>query len=312
VTYLCWCDDDGKVLDDGTVSRLDDERYRLTANGSAIAWLEANARGLAVTIEDASERLGALALQGPCSRAVLERVAGSEIGTLRFFRTRPAVIAGRAVQVSRTGYTGDLGYEIWVEREHALDVWDAIVDAGRPFRLEAAGLDALDVTRLEAGFVLWGVDYFSARHCPIPSRKSSPYEIGLGWTVELAREPFVGQAALVAEAARGPQWALAGLALDWDEFERLHAEVGLPPSVSPLAWRSGVPVYDERGKQIGHATSGTWSPLLKRNLALATVPAAHAAAGQRLRIEVTVEYRRQRVAATVSPRPFFDPERKRA
>jgi len=310
VTYLCWCDDDGKVLDDGTLSRLGQEHFRLTSNGSALAWLQSNARNERFTIEDVTEQVGALALQGPASRSILERLTDAVSG-LKFFRTTRTRLAGIDVQISRTGYTGDLGYEIWVERHQALAVWDAIFDAGREFRLQAAGLDAMDVTRVEAGFVLCGVDYFSARHCAIASRKSSPFEIGLGFTVKLDREPFVGQAALMKEKQHGSPWALVGLVLDWDEFEALHSEFDLPPHVPRGAWRDGVPVYDDRGRHVGQATSGAWSPILKKNLALASVHAPAAAVGTRLQMEVTVEYQRRRVTATVTPTPFFDPERKR-
>ncbi len=199
-----------------------------------------------------------------------------------------------------------------MDRVDALRVWDALIAAGRAYRLEPVGLDAMDISRVEAGFILNGVDYFGSLSCLIESRKSSPYEIGLGWAVKLDRDPFVGQAALAAERARGSRWRLVGLCYDWDEYEALFAEVGLPPTVPGLAWRDAVPVFDARGRQVGQATSGAWSPLLKRNLALATVETGHARPGTDLRVEVTVEYRRRSVRATVSPTPFLDPERKRA
>jgi aminomethyltransferase len=186
------------------------------------------------------------------------------------------------------------------------------MDAGRAYGLEPAGLDALDVARIEAGFIMNGVDYFSANHCLIESRKSTPYESGLGWTVNLDREPFIGQGPLGEEKNRGPKQKFVGLELDWDEYERLHAKHGLPPQVCSEAWRSAVPVYSDRGQQVGQATSGAWSPALKKNLALATVGAAHAKPGTVLRMEVTVEYVRHTVAAVVAKRPFFDPPRKRA
>ena len=312
VTYLCWCDDAGKVLDDGTLSRLAEDHFRLTSNSSALAWFQSNARDERFTIEDVTEQIGALALQGPASRSILERLTPGAVSGLKFFHTRPARLAGVDVQISRTGYTGDLGYEIWVEREHALSVWDAVTEAGREFRLQPAGLDAMDVTRIEAGFVLCGVDYFSARHCAIDSRKSSPFEIGLGRTVKLDHGPFVGRSALRAEKDRGSRWALVGLVLDWDEFEALHSEFGLPPHVPAGAWRNGVPVYDERERQVGQATSGVWSPMLKKNLALACVRAPLARPGTRLQMEVSVEYQRRTITATVTRTPFFDPERKRA
>jgi aminomethyltransferase len=274
--------------------------------------LQRNAHGFDVQIDDASERLGSLALQGPASRTILQAACGDGIAQLKFFAIAPFRVGGVDVLVSRTGYTGDLGYEIWVPREQALKVWDAIMAAGQPYLLQPAGLDAMDVTRIEAGFVLNGVDYFSAPHCPIESRKSTPFEIGLGWTVKLDREPFIGQAALLEERARGSKWAKVGLMIDWDEYEALFAAVGLPPNVPSAAWRTAIPVFDTRGRQIGQATSGAWSPILKQNLALASIESTYARPGSRLRIEVTVEYHRKQVTAVVAATPFFDPERKRA
>jgi aminomethyltransferase len=312
VTYLCWCDDDGKVVDDGTAARLDRSTFRVTAAEPAGAWLQRRARGFRVAVEDSTERIAALALQGPRSRDILRAAFGPEVDALKFFGITKTRLAGAEAWVSRTGYTGDLGYEIWVGRDDALRAWDALMEAGAPHRLLPVGLDALDVTRIEAGFLMNGVDYFSANHCLIEAKKSTPYELNLGWTVNLDRDPFVGQAALRAAKARGPAWAFVGLVTDWDEFAALFDEVGLPPQVPVGAWRTAVPVYEPGGRQVGQATSGAWSPLLKKNLALASVRAEHAKPGTRLRIEVTVEYRRRTVTATVAATPFFDPERKRA
>jgi len=312
VTYCCWCDDDGKVVDDGTVSRLEDDYFRVTAAEPALAWLERYTRGYNVTVEDSTARLAALSIQGPTSRDVLRALAGSPVDALQFFRLTRATIDGLEVIVSRTGYTGDLGYEIWVDSADAVVLWDAALAAGKPYGLLPAGLDALDVTRVEAGFLMNGVDYYSAHHCLIESRKSTPYELALGWTVNLDRETFNGQAALQAEHAVGRRRAFVGLVVDWDEFEAHFARRGLPPEVPPGAWRTPVPVYDRDGKQIGQATSGAWSPILKQNLALATVQGGYGKPGTEVRIEVTVEYERKRVRATVAKKPFFDPDRKRA
>jgi len=312
VTYLCWCDDEGKVVDDGTVSRLGETHFRLTSAEPSLAWLQKFARGLEVTVEDASQALGALSLQGPNAREILKRASDAPLDGLKFFAVTPAAVAGVSVHISRTGYTGDLGYEVWVQRDHALKVWDAIMAAGKPYRIEPVGLDAMDVSRMEAGFIMNGVDYFSANHCLIEARKSSPYEIGLGWTVQLERDAFVGQAALRAEQAREPRWVKVGLVYDWDEFEALFAEFGLPPGVPAAAWRDPRPVYDLSGRQIGQATSGAWSPMLKQNLALASVSGAYRDVGRKLRIEVTAEYQRRQITATVTKTPFFDPARKRA
>ena len=313
VTYLCWCDDAGKVVDDGTVSRLDEDYYRVTAAEPSLGWFAALSRGFDITIEDSRERFGALSLQGPTSRAVISQATEGAAEKLKFFQVIRAKINKAPVFVSRTGYTGDLGYEIWAESADALAVWDGLAEAGRDHRLQPVGLDAMDVTRIEAGFIMNGVDYFSANHCLVESRKSSPYEIGLGWTVNLDREHFVGQKALKAEVARDPVWTMTGLEYDWDEFEALFDEFGLPPQVPAAAWRTSVPVYDAGGEnQIGQATSGAWSPTLKKNLALATLRSEHGKPGTRVKVEVTVEYIRRQVAATVTKMPFFNPERKRA
>lgn len=311
VTYLCWCDDHGHVVDDGTLTCLDREHFRLTSNASNLAWFGERSRGLDLSIEDSTESCAALAIQGPRSRAILENCAGGSIGALRYFRHCRTSVAGFAVEISRTGYTGDLGYEIWTQRDHALDLWDAVIEAGRPHRIEPVGLDALDILRIEAGYVLNGVDYFDARTCFIPSRKSTPDEIGLGWTIELERGVFTGCAAILHERSLAPRWRFVGLQLDWDEFEALHVNAGLPPAVPLHAWRNAVPVFDRDGGQVGQATSGAWSPILKSNLALATVEARLAKPGTELRVEVTVEYTRQSVKAIVRPLPFFDPPRKR-
>jgi aminomethyltransferase len=214
------------------------------------------------------------------------------------------------VLVSRTGYTGDLGFEIWMENDDAIPVWDAVGGGGPGVRARTGRLDAMDVTRVEAGFIL-NVDYYSSLRCLIPSRKSSPFELGLGWMVALDREPFIGRDALVHETQHGTPRRLVGLEVDWIEFEALFRSHRLPPEVHPGGWRDARPVYNQRGEFIGQATSGAWSPLLKKNLALATVRAESASPGTELRFEVTVEYERRTARAVVVDTPFFNPERKR-
>jgi aminomethyltransferase len=311
VTYCCWCDDAGKLLDDGTVWRLDENAYRVTAAEPNLHWLRQNARGYDVSIEDSTARIAAVSLQGPNSRTVLRQVTGADLDGLRFFRLTPATIDGFDAVITRTGYSGDLGFEVWVDNDDAIDLWDALMSAGRPYGIQPAGLDALDVCRVEAGFIMNGVDYYSANHCLIESRKSTPYEAGLGWTVSLDRDPFNGQAALRREKTHGPARQFVGLEIDWDELEALHAKYGLPPEICSEAWRDPVPVYATLGRQVGQATSGAWSPILKKNLALATVRSSHANVGQTLQIETTVEFVRHRIKATVVETPFFDVPRKR-
>ncbi|MDR3544423.1 MAG: aminomethyltransferase family protein [Candidatus Limnocylindrales bacterium] len=316
VLYTPWCDEHGKVLDDGTIHRLEDEGaaqvIRWTAADPQIRWLRMNAHGLDVEVRDVSDSVAAVALQGPLSRAVLEAATGTSFADLGYFRRRTATLAGIPIDVSRTGYTGDLGYELWIPAERAVEAWDALVAAGAPYRLRPAGMLALDVVRLEAGLILIEVDYTSAVHSHIPGQNYSPYEIGLGRLVDLGSGDFIGRRALVAElAAGGPARRLVGLDIEWPDIEALYAAQGLAPSAPPIVSRSPVPVF-AAGRQVGRVTSTGWSPILKKMLGLGSVAFAHARTGTRLDMEWTVEARRGTVAARVVDLPFFDPARKRA
>lgn len=319
VWYLCWCDDHGKVLDDGTCARLGKNHYRVTAAAPSYYWFTRHAGPFEVTIEDTTETYAALAVQGPTSRTILEQftevTSGKDPATgvagLGFFDIREVRFGTIPGYLSRTGYTGDLGYEMWVSSEHAIALWDLLMSHGKDRGIAPIGLDTLDICRIEAGFIMQGVDYFSAHHALIESQKSSPYEIGLGRTVKLGKRAFIGSAALAAEQARGPAWATVGLDIDWAATESLYGQYGLPPALPAAAWRTPVPVY-HRGKQVGRATSGAWSPILKKNLALATVYSKYAPIGTVLDIEMTVEWERRTVPARVVMTPFFNPPRKRA
>jgi aminomethyltransferase len=309
VYYTPWCDERGQVIDDGTVSRLGEQRYRWTAADPSLRWFTQNAVGLDVQIEDISERVAALALQGPTSAGILRAIADADIGSLKYFRVTTGQIAGVPVEISRTGYTGDLGYEIWVESANALTVWDALMEAGRAFELRPAGMLALDVARVEAGLLLIEVDFFSSRKAMIAAQMYSPFEMSLDRLVSLDKSPFVGQPALQAEHGRGPRRRIVGLEFDWSAVETIYEKAGLPPAVAATASRVAVPVR-ARGRQVGKATSTTWSPILKKMIALATVEASHAAPGTALDVEVTVEAVRHWVAATVVKTPFYNPPQK--
>lgn len=311
VIYTPWCDERGKVIDDGTVSRLAENSYRWTAADPSLRWFTQNAVGMDVLIEDISETLAALALQGPTSARLLMQVSDADIEHLKYFRVTRARIAGVEVDISRTGYTGDLGYEIWIPAESAVRVWDALMAAGRAFDIHPAGMLALDVARIEAGLLLIDVDFNSSKKAIIEAQKYSPFEMGLGRLVNLDKGRFVGQAALAAEEQRGPARQIVGLEIDWPSVERLYESVGLPPAISPIASRVAVPVYKD-GAQAGKATSTTWSPVLKKLIALATVTREHARPGTPLEIEMTVEAVRHLVRATVVKTPFFNPQRKSA
>ncbi|MEM7230193.1 MAG: aminomethyltransferase family protein [Planctomycetota bacterium] len=311
ITYGCWCDEHGKLMDDGTIWRIDDERYRVTAAEPSLSWFHRHAMGFDVTITDVTDAIASMSIQGPMSRAILRAADVSAVDELKFFHLAPARIGAHDVIVTRTGYSGDLGYEVWVDADHACAVWDVLMEAGTPYGMLPNGLDALDQCRVEAGFIMAGVDYYGPHHCLIESQKSTPDEAGLGWTVRLDRDAFIGQAAIRRERDKGPERAFIGLSLNWDDYEALFAEHGLPPEVCSAAWRESRPVFTTGGRQIGYATSGSWSATLKQNLALATVNSAYAEPGTTLRMEVTVEHQRRTVRATVVERPFFDPPRKR-
>jgi aminomethyltransferase len=311
VLYTPWCDSDGKVIDDGTISRLDERTFRLTSAEPNVRWLWMNAVGLDVTIEGISARTAALALQGPLSRAILQHLTPADLSQLRYFRLVHTTIRDIPVTISRTGYTGDLGYEIWVDAERAVPVWDALMACGAAYGITPAGIWALDIARIEAGLVMLDVDYYSAHHALIEDQKSFPDEINLAWTVNLAKGPYNGRRALRRARAGKQAWSFVGIEVDWESMERLYAARGLPPHLPNVAWRTSVPVY-RNGEQIGYATSGCWSPLLKRSLALAHLETPHFAAGTPVQIEVTVEHRRERADAVVRALPFYDPARKRA
>jgi len=317
VWYTPWCDEHGKVIDDGTVHRLAEDAYLWTAADPQLRWLTLNARGLDVSIEDVTESTAALALQGPLARAVLEDATEEPFGELRYFRRRSATLrAGRRridIEVSRTGYTGDLGYELWIPAERAAEAWDVVMTAGRANGIRPAGMLALDVVRLEAGLVLLEVDYTSARHALNPEQNYSPFELGMGRLVELDAGDFVGRLALRREQEQGgPPRRLVGVQLEWAGIEQSFTRQGLAPAISPSIDRSAVPVFARGGdRQIGKVTSHGWSPILKQAIGLASVPPAYEAVGTPLAVEWTVEGHRGRVNAAVVPLPFLDLPRKR-
>jgi aminomethyltransferase len=312
VIYTPWCDEHGKVIDDGTVSRLEENIYRWTAADPSLRWFTQNAVGLDVQIEDISESVAALALQGPTSARLLKVVVeDADIGSLKYFRVTTGRIAGVPVEISRTGYTGDLGYEIWVDADRALNVWDALMEVGRAFDITPAGMLALDVARIEAGLLLIDIDFNSSKKALVEEQKYSPIEMGLGRLVHLDKNRFVGQEALTEEKKRGHSKQIVGLEIDWTEVEKLYEAVGLPPAVSPIASRLAVPVF-RNGTQIGKATSTTWSPVLKKMIGLATVKREFAKASTEIEVEITVEAIRHRVRARVTKTPFYNPKQKTA
>jgi len=311
VYYTPWCDEHGKVIDDGTVTRLSENTFRWTAADPSLRWFSQNATGLDVALEDVSEHVAALALQGPTSARLLDAIADADIRNLQYFRMTHGSIGSVPVDISRTGYTGDLGYEIWMPWDRAVEVWDALMRGGRPFDIRPAGMLALDVARVEAGLLLIDVDFNGSRKALIDDQTYTPFEMGLGRLVQLDKAPYVGRRPLVAEHRRGHKQQIVGLELDWTAVEGLYEARGMPPQISSSASRVAVPVY-RGGRQVGRATTTTWSPVLKKLIALATISAPYFVEGTPLEFEVTVEAVRHRVPAKVVKTPFFNPRRKTA
>jgi len=311
VIYACWCDEDGKVIDDGTVTRLEENKYRWTAADPSLRWFRQNGLNMDVQIEDISEQTAALALQGPTSGKLLKTVSDADIANLKYFRKTSGKIAGVPVDISRTGYTGDLGYEIWIPWNDAVKVWDELMAKGKQFDIHAAGMLALDVARVEAGLLLIEVDYTSSKKALIASQKYSPYELGFGKMVHLDKENFIGKKALLRDTKNGVARQLVGLEVDWVEVEEQHDKFGLSPAAPSQASRVAVPVYSD-GQQVGKATTTAFSPLLKKLIALASVKGEFSKPGTKLQMELTIEAQRLKTTATVVPLPFFNPKRKTA
>ncbi len=321
VIYCCWCDEQGKVIDDGTISRLEENVYRWTAADPSLRWFRQNGLNLNVQIEDISEKVAALALQGPTSAKLLKAVADADIANLKYFRVTQGKIAGVPVDISRTGYTGDLGYEIWVPcgdgakgdgaKNNPIKVWDALAEKGKQFDLHAAGMLALDVARIEAGLLLIEVDYTSSKKALIASQKYSPYELGFAKMVHLEKENFIGKRALEQDAKNGVARQLVGLEVDWTDIEALYERYGLTPAAPSAASRVAVPIYSGE-KQVGKATTTSWSPILKKLIALASVETAHSKPGTTLQMEITIEAIRLKTNVKVTTLPFFNPPRKTA
>lgn len=312
VMYSPWCDEDGKIIDDGTIARLEPDRFRLTAADPSGLWFSDCGYGLNAQVRDVSEELAAVALQGPNARRILGTLVPDRgLEQLKYFRLAEVEWDGQPLTVTRTGYTGDLGYELWVAPEQAPRLWDGLMEAGRPFGLLPAGILALDIARVEAGLLLIEVDYIASTKALIQSQKSSPYDVGLDWTVAPDKDNFVGRRALRAEQTRGPKWRLVGLEFHWDALERLFWAVNLAPRVAGRASRAAVPVYAPSGQHIGQATSTTFSPILKKYIGLGTVERPFGQLGEQLEVEFTVEYVRHKVPATVVRTPFYEPPHKK-
>ncbi len=311
VYYTPWCDEEGKIIDDGTVSRLDENMYRMTSADPSLRWLSMNAVGLDVQIKEVTDQVAALSFQGPNTRAILNRCSETNVDGLKYFRVMRNKLAGMPVTISRTGYTGDLGYEIWMDAKDALPVWDALMETGQDYGITPVGILAMDMARVEAGLFMIEVDYTSTRQAWIEAQKSSPYELGLDWTVALDKKGyFVGRRALEREKREGSVWKMMGLEVEWTGMESLFADVGLPPQIPGMAVRGSLPVF-VGNVQVGYASTSTWSPLLKKYIALAHLQKPYFEPGTNVRMEITVEHHRQYAPAKVVKLPFYEPEWKR-
>jgi len=309
VMYSPWCDENGKVIDDGTIQRIGKEDFRLTSAEPNLSWLELNSFDMEVTIYDESDKVSALALQGPNSRDIINSISSKSVNNLKFFGMMETDFNGIQVSISRTGYTGDLGYEIWINPIDSIKIWDMLIKYGRNYGITPVGLNALDISRIEASLILLDVDYISSRHALIEDRKSSPYELGLGWTVKLDSGSFIGSNALNNEKNNPSEWEFVGIEILWDELEGLYKKVGLPPDLPHAAWRDSTPLYCNK-TQVGYATSGCWSPILKKYIALAHVKSKYSALDTILDFEIKVEHYRHLTSAKIVKTPFYNPKRK--
>lgn len=307
--YTPWCDDNGKIIDDGLVAWVGEESFRMTTAEPTLFWLEDNAVNLDVSVEDITEAYAIMALQGPYSRQVLKRLSEADMDGLKYFSLMHVELGGIPIMLSRTGYTGDLGYELWVEPDKAVALWDAVFEVGQDFRIRPFGDYALDIARIEAGLLLAKVDYYSSKKVMYDHEKSTPFELGLGRTVRLDKDYFIGQKSLIENKKKGIKWNTVGLDIDLKSLEAIYANYGMPLYLPYQSWSDAVPVYS-RGIRIGKATSGTWSPMLKKYIAIARIKPQFARLGNEVEVEVTVDAERHNAKARVVRMPFFNPPRK--
>jgi glycine cleavage system T protein (aminomethyltransferase) len=299
VAYCVWCNDEGAIIDDGTVFRLGSDEYRLCTAELQLDWLLDSKIGFEVEIEEVTAQIAALALQGPTSCAVLRGAGFSGIESLKPFDIGRFRLGDAEVMVSRTGFTGDLGYELWLAPQNAEALWDALMAAGRTRGIRPIGSQALNIARIEAGFIMPNVDFVSAEHTIRLGRERSPLELGLGWLVDFNKGHFTGRRALLRESKSGVRRQLVGLDIG-----------GNKPAHNALLYA------DLRGKrEIGSVTSAVWSPTCKRNIALAMVDAPFNKLGSTLWADIYINrellWERRMSRAQVVERPFFAPERRR-
>jgi aminomethyltransferase len=313
--YTIWCDDAGYVMEDGVLYRFASDEFLLTAAEPNLGYLRRLARPFDVEIVDCSEQYASLAIQGPRSRAILEALT-PDITDMRYFGVVETKIADSPVTISRTGFSGDLGYELLIPAHDALRVLDALIDAGRPHGLRPYGEEALSMTRIEAGLPLIGVEFTSSRYAFTQDERFTPDELGLGWllkSIDDPSRPFIGRDAILRERADGTtRWSTVGITVAWEDYFTLFTSHGLlaEPDEIPVPWESMI--YNDRGKRIGYATSFMYSPVLQRHVGIARVKPKYAELGTDVFIEQTLNHEYINVRATVTTLPFYNPERKTA
>jgi aminomethyltransferase len=314
--YTCWLDDRGFVLEDGVIQRRGRDEYLLTSAEPNYAWFADRIGRLDVTLEEVSLDIGALAIQGPRSRDLVARLVPRS-AELPFFGLTGGTIAGRQVTVTRTGYTGDLGYEIWVDAPDGIAVWDAIRDAAEGYGVLSYGMTALYMLRIEAGLMLLGVDFDSSRLAFNDAHRSTPLELGWAWMLKGLRtddgRPFIGRRALLQEMTeKTSRWRMVGLVVDWEDYDRVYTSAGLIPPKDHRPVHEDWMVYDDERQRVGYATSFMYSPILQRHVALARVRPDLAQPGTRVHLEFTVDHHYQKVAAHVARLPLYNPAWKMA
>jgi aminomethyltransferase len=313
--YTAWCDDRGFVVEDGVVLRLGPEEFMLTAAEPNLAYFEGLIGRLDVGITEVSDDWAVLAVQGPRSRALLGALT-PDIAELPYFGLTPTKIGKVPVTVSRTGYTGDLGYEVWVPSADALQVWDAVWETSRGQGVIPIGMTALYMARIEAGLVLLDVDFHSSRFAWTDADRTTPTELGLGWMLRnLATDDreFIGRDAIAREVRdKSSRWRLSGLVVDWRDYDRIYGAAGLIPPKDHTPIQDEYYVYDDELNQLGYATSQMYSPMLQRHIALARVPLDRSAPGSRVKLELAVSHRYEYFDADVARLPLFNPERRTA
>jgi aminomethyltransferase len=313
--YTVWCNDDGKVVDDGGVFHLAENHFRLTSTLPNFEWLIDNSLGFDVAFEDVSEELVGLALQGPTSRDLLQKLTSVDLAALKFWNCTEADVCGRPTMISRTGYTGDLGFEIFLRPDDAERIWDSAMALAPDYQMRPCGLAALDMARIEAGLLSIDNEFISAKQTLFEVQTISPFELGLGWMCKLDGDFFVGRDALIKEKTNGTsRWSTVGIELDVTYIEKYFREFAMPLHLPEQSWNEAVPIYSDEAQEhlIGRGTSGMWSPLLKKYIVIARVPPSCAKLGSRLWIEEVIEAQTFSIPATVVKMPFFDPARKRA